>query len=342
MKILILSEKHKQLFNESEKTLLHHAEEWSKLDNEIYILSSDLKSKKHKSFLNFIEKPKFLVNNLLLSVWFSVVNHPPFDLVIKNISLIPFYYKKSEILILYSEHNRLPATIKTFLVRNIYKNSHFLITNVNLMDSLLKNNVKRENIYLLQNAFDINSIPSQKKVFNKKIAYIHETNNKLDLSEAIEVFKEIERRDEGWKYSLLCEANEIKSLKELISKTEINPKSLSLINKTALNIKNTLLNNNIIIDLSADESSFQTDLYALALNNVVISFKTKYISNNLNFEKSILTSESNNSHLIAKIAIEYAKNPIQTERQRQNIQNFLSQFGWKKLAENSFKFLESV
>jgi len=352
MNILIVLNKLKNAdeFYEKHNLLLENAKNWSSRDNDIYILSNVKNLSKTFSGINLVKPPSYLTNILLVSVWFSMVNHPRFDFVIEENTFTPFIYRKSEKV---QYITNLPTVmkkafnfdirriIKSVLIKTLYKKSYFLTPSWKVVDFLHSLGIKQEKVFLFTKGIELESKSRKKFKTGKNLLFIGLESDE-NIKKAINIIKALERRDLEWKITLLVTIDSIEKTKSYIHENDMLS-SIKVIKDTGVSsFTRELKKSNFLFDLTSDDKTLMLDLIAFSQYIPVIVFDNEFLQKHSDITKVFFVNKSEDFYSAAQSILGFSKELQKNQKKLDLGQEFAKGYTWKNLAEKSLEFLNTM
>ncbi len=345
MNILLIPEHIKLSSSKNTFGLLYkHAIEWAKENNDIYLLAVPSNMISTNSSVKQIDRPIYLPNNLFLSLWFSLVNHPRIDLIVCSFSIVPFIYPKSDVVFyLDSDLGGLKRFLTKLLIKHLYKKSYYLTSSREEFDELQSLGIKENHIYLLEKSLLSGSTKRNvKKLFSKNVLYVENSNNIDNILKVINILSLIDRRDEGWTYKLIVSSSSVNLAKEAVSKLESNTNFKLIVKIPGKNLDHEISRAGMVLDIDLTPESLKIDMKAVNNDIPVAAYKSQILDKYFGLSKALLLSDIDDPTEVSNLIINFAKNPKLIEKNKVNANLYSSQFSWKNLAAKSLNFLESI
>lgn len=351
MNILIVLKRTKSEdeFNQKHELLLKHAENWAGKDNDVYVMSNATKRASKHPTVSFVNPPSYLFNNLLVSAWFSMVNHPRFDFIIEEASFTPFIYRKSEKIFylpafLNPENILKLAVVKrlfSVMMKLYYRKSYFLTTSWRTSDFLLTVGVKPDKVYLFKKGLNFGSKKRTKIRTGKSLLTIL-GNNKEKLSETFQVLKAIERRDLDWRFTIIVPDALHAGSKEMLINSGITSPTQMIARKTPKQVLKEIEKCNLLLDLMANEDSLNNDIVALGLQVPVVSIESDFFMKNKDIAKSLFLNPEKDYYSLAQDVLDFSKDVKKYQKRVDISEELVKSHTWKNLSEQSLNFLGNI
>jgi hypothetical protein len=352
MNILIVLDKTKNAseFNKKHELLLKHAENWGGKDNDVYILTNIRKRADKLSGIHFVNPPKYLFNNFLVSVWFSMVNHPRFDFVIEEVSFTPFVYRKPEKIMYISSplaKSKFPfgfnpgERLIALLIKTFFKKSYFLTSSWQVEDFLRKLGIESQKIHLIRKGLYFGSKKRSKVKIGKNLLFIADYDIEK-IKASLSVFKMIERRDLDWSFSILVPGGLMNETNRILSESDLSSRVSVVANKSQRNVFKEIAKTNLLLDLATDANSLRNDMLALGLKIPVIAVESNFVIKQKELVKSLFLSKSQDYFAMAQNALEFPDNERKYQKKVDSASDLVRGYTWKSLSDKSLDFLENM
>ena len=358
MNILIILEKERQESDVESKhgVLLEHAKHWVLQGNTVYVFGIKTPDKWKDSGFRFVRSPGIIPNNLRAYLWFLSGSHPRVDLVIESVGLLNLMFKKTTTVFYFSDRNLKSAKSKsiirsltgkliTYVFSKFYRNQHFLFSSFWKLDSFSYSTSDLTKMFLLKKGLPEN-LPkdaSRIKKGGKTILFASKKQNIKEYQLAIDIFKGIDRRSEASRFTILTNGKVLKKVKELALKQDFNNNIGVWAYESQKVLIREVLRSDFMLDTEASEETVYTDIQALYLRTLVfVEGSSKLLQKFLGFEKVVTTFDKGKTREVAQEILKLASDSKKKEKRVNGGIAFASNYSWKKLTQNSLKFLENI
>ena len=353
--LIILNEERNEKITEVKYgLLLEHARCWVANDNEVYLFGIKVPDKWKDAGFHFVKSPGRIPSNIRAYFWFLSEAHPRVDLVIQSVGVLNFLYKKTATVLYWPDshpikrHLRIYYKVKEKLIKFIcssfFKKSFYLVSDWQQVEMLLGVHVDRDKIYLIKKGlpYELKKKKLRNKIFGKRLLFASKSLSFEGINLALEIFKNIDRRNEGWIFTMIIRNNLLGKIKTLFQKLQMQSKVNFWVYESPKTLIRELIRSDIFLDTLINKDSIYNDIIAMNLKNIVIAHEAQILEEYRGFDKVAKIALSRDPIQIAKITMDQVGEIEENEKHLKDGLFFSLQYFWDQLAEDSINFLGKI
>lgn len=371
MNILILSWRGPKHIHEggAEQVTHEHAKAWVKAGHQVTLFTSQIQGLREREVIDGVEiirkGNQTLGVHIAAFFWYLFGKDKKFDLVVDQFHGIPFFtplYARTKILGFIHEvakdvwlmnpwpkpYNFLPAAFGPMIERNVfrlYRDIDFLTVSESTKKDLVEMGIKEDRINMIHNGVKL-KLPKQKveKEKRKTAVFLGAISKDKGTEDAIRVFAEIERNDDGWQFWVIGKGSEeyMQELKALVKK-------LSLENKVKFwgfvsdKQKFRLLSRaHILVNTSIREGWGLVNIEANASGLPVAGYDVSGIRDSVKDGESGILVEKGEYNTLALRIVKLVQNESLYEKMSTNAKEWSKKFDWERARKKSVELIESL
>ncbi len=372
MNILILSWRSPKHPNEggAEQVTFEHAKSWIKAGHEVVWFSSSFKGaeiQENISGVTIIRKGGYVIGvRWEAFIWYLFGKHPKFDLIIDEFHGIPFFtplYIRTRKLAFIHEvakevwklnpwpkpFHLLPSVLgsffEPFIFKYMYRKVPFMTVSESTKDDLIKWGIPRRGITVINNGI---SLPKNLKLSNKNTIktamFLGAISTDKGIFDALKIFEEVERKDEGWQYWIIG-----KGTKEYIQELKSYAKKAGIFSKVEFfgfvdeRKKFELLSKaHVLVNSSVREGWGLVNLEASYCETPVVGYEVQGMKDSVKNGKTGILVNLHDTQRAAEEIIKLVRDKEKYESFCKASANWAKKFSWEKSNRESLEFIESL